>query len=289
MLADMATELDAARLLMLRAAALEGPRACATRARARWPSSTPPRWRSRVTPQGAPDPRRLRLHEGVRRRAPLPRRAHHRDLRGHERDPAHRDRRQRPQGLSRTREKSRMGSGSRSKRARGRATKTSRAGAFIVATGAGRLLVVPRRPSPRRRQRGRAAGPRRAGSGSDALSVTGLRGTLSQYEVQKALEPRMTKFSRCVQKRAGDVEWVSGGMAFEFKVGSDGTVASVYPSKSSFGDRETERCYVGDRQGYALSRTPRGRGGVRLVARGSARSARSAHLYPGPPPRLAPW
>ena len=42
--------------------------------------------------RGDPDPRRLRLHEGVPRRALLPRREDHRDLRGDERDPAPRDR-----------------------------------------------------------------------------------------------------------------------------------------------------------------------------------------------------
>jgi hypothetical protein len=81
-------------------------------------------------------------------------------------------------------------------------------------------------------------------SSSDALSITGLRGTLSQHEIQGALEPRMMKFSRCVQKRSGDVEWVSGAMAFEFKVALDGSVASVYPKQSSMGDRETERCML---------------------------------------------
>src|SRR6185295_217365 len=43
--------------------------------------------------QGAPDPRRLRLHQGIQRRALLPRRPDHRDLRGHERDPEDGDRR----------------------------------------------------------------------------------------------------------------------------------------------------------------------------------------------------
>lgn len=79
---------------------------------------------------------------------------------------------------------------------------------------------------------------------SDALSVTGLRGTLSQHEIQGALEPRMLKFSRCVQKRSDDVEWVAGAMAFEFKVALNGSVASVYPKQSSMGDRETERCML---------------------------------------------
>src|SRR4051794_31759013 len=42
--------------------------------------------------RGDPDPRRLRLHEGVPGRALLPRREDHGDLRGDERDPAARDR-----------------------------------------------------------------------------------------------------------------------------------------------------------------------------------------------------
>ena len=48
--------------------------------------------------RGDPDPRRLRLHEGVSGRALLPRREDHRDLRGHERDPAARDRARAPRG-----------------------------------------------------------------------------------------------------------------------------------------------------------------------------------------------
>src|SRR5689334_13583204 len=38
--------------------------------------------------QGDPDPRRLRLPRRLPGGAPLPRRPHHPDLRGHERDPA---------------------------------------------------------------------------------------------------------------------------------------------------------------------------------------------------------
>jgi hypothetical protein len=78
----------------------------------------------------------------------------------------------------------------------------------------------------------------------DTLSVSGLRGTLSQEEVQRSLEPRMPKFARCVQKRAGELEWLSGAMEFSFLVAEDGTVKSVFPTRSSMGDRETERCAV---------------------------------------------
>ena len=73
MLADMATEIDAARLLVWRAAALkdQGVRHSAESAMAKLYASE---MRERVAHEGHPDPRRLRLREGVRRRAPLPRR-----------------------------------------------------------------------------------------------------------------------------------------------------------------------------------------------------------------------
>jgi alkylation response protein AidB-like acyl-CoA dehydrogenase len=93
MIADARTELDAARLLTYRAAYLKeraellagGGDGEALRDRGRRPHLRP----------CAPDPRRLRLREGVRRGALLPRRARHAHLRGHERDPAHRHRPQR--------------------------------------------------------------------------------------------------------------------------------------------------------------------------------------------------
>ena len=87
----MATEIDAARLLVYRAAWLkqDGPPHTAEGAKAKLFASEMAR---RQTARGDPGPRRLRLHEGVPGRALLPRREDHRDLRGHERDPAARDR-----------------------------------------------------------------------------------------------------------------------------------------------------------------------------------------------------
>ena len=58
MLADMATELDAARLLVWRAASLKDKGVRAQRRRARWPSSTRPRWR-----RGSPT-KAIQIHGG---------------------------------------------------------------------------------------------------------------------------------------------------------------------------------------------------------------------------------
>lgn len=78
----------------------------------------------------------------------------------------------------------------------------------------------------------------------DSVSITGIKGTLSQDEVKNALEPRMLKFARCIQKRSADVEWLAGGVTIEFKVKLDGSVAKAYPRDSSLGDRATERCVI---------------------------------------------
>lgn len=85
-------------------------------------------------------------------------------------------------------------------------------------------------------------GERREEPAEDPLSIQGLRGTLSQEEIKRALEPRMPKFARCVAKRTGEVEWLSGSLELSFRVAVDGSVASVFPTRSSMGDRATEQC-----------------------------------------------
>jgi hypothetical protein len=96
-------------------------------------------------------------------------------------------------------------------------------------------------PAPGAQSSGEEAPARAA---ADELSVVGLRGTLSQNEIQGALEPRMLKFAQCVQRRSEQLDVISGGMALEFHVALDGKVGSVYPRESSLGDREAERCVL---------------------------------------------
>ena len=62
MLADMATEIDAARLLVLAGGLAQGQGRAPQRGERRWPSCTPREMASRVTAQGHPGPRRHRLH-----------------------------------------------------------------------------------------------------------------------------------------------------------------------------------------------------------------------------------
>ena len=90
-LADMATQVDAARLLTHRAARLKdaGERSDIEAGMAKLFASEAGRF---CVEECVPHPRRLRLLEGVRDRAAVPRRAAAADRRGHERDPADGDR-----------------------------------------------------------------------------------------------------------------------------------------------------------------------------------------------------
>ena len=99
-LADMATEIAAARQLTLRAAWLKQA-GLAARSRGRDGEALRVAGRGAGEPGRDPGARRLRLHAGVPGRALLPRREDHRDLRGHERDPADRDRARAPRGADR--------------------------------------------------------------------------------------------------------------------------------------------------------------------------------------------
>ena len=122
-LADMATEIDAARLLTYRAAWLKQQRAPA-HGRGREGEAVRVGDGAAADGGGDPGPRRLRVHEGVPGRALLPRRQGHGDLRGHERDPAARDRPLDPRPRSYVREEpardspSASGSSRRSRRKR---------------------------------------------------------------------------------------------------------------------------------------------------------------------------
>ena len=101
-LADMATKVEAARLLTCKAARMKdaGERSDLEAGMAKLFASETGK---EVVEDCVPHPRRLRLLEGVRDRAPLPRRAAAADRRGHLRDPAHGDRQEAaaaPQDLS---------------------------------------------------------------------------------------------------------------------------------------------------------------------------------------------
>ena len=78
----------------------------------------------------------------------------------------------------------------------------------------------------------------------DGVQMEGLRGTLSQDEIQMSLEPRMLKFANCVAKRTGDNETIAGNVGLAFLVSVDGSVGEVKLTRSEVGDRRAERCIL---------------------------------------------
>lgn len=92
----------------------------------------------------------------------------------------------------------------------------------------------------------------------DGSEITGLMGTIRQDQVRDTLEPRMSSFMRCFERRMGEVEFLGGEVQLAFRIHTDGTVAWVYPSRSTIGDRDAERCVL---ESAARARFPRPRGG----------------------------
>ncbi|HEY6877991.1 MAG TPA: hypothetical protein VI299_08220, partial [Polyangiales bacterium] len=71
----------------------------------------------------------------------------------------------------------------------------------------------------------------------ESLGVSGLLGTLSQREIQGALEPKLPKFLRCATQRLGELDVLAGALTMRFNVAVDGSVAAVQPVESTLGDR----------------------------------------------------
>lgn len=78
----------------------------------------------------------------------------------------------------------------------------------------------------------------------EGASITGLMGTISARAVNETLEPRIPRFARCFSDRMDEVEFLSGDITLSFRIHVDGTVAWVYPSASTIGDRATESCIL---------------------------------------------
>jgi hypothetical protein len=78
----------------------------------------------------------------------------------------------------------------------------------------------------------------------ESLAVSGLLGTLSQQEIQGALEPKLPKFLRCATQRRAQLDVLAGALTMRFNVAVDGSVDHVQPAESTIGDRETERCML---------------------------------------------
>lgn len=93
---------------------------------------------------------------------------------------------------------------------------------------------------------------------SRQMSVSGITGSLSAVEVQRALAPRNEAFARCFLDRSAHFHELSGQVRIFVRVATDGTVERAYPEDSTLGDREVERCVA---EVASATRFPRPRGG----------------------------
>jgi hypothetical protein len=94
--------------------------------------------------------------------------------------------------------------------------------------------------------------------GDDGVEVSGLLGTIRQDQVRGTLEPRMRDFAGCLEARTHTFEALGGEIRLSFRIRTDGSVAWVYPSASTIGDREAERCIL---EVASRARFPRPHGG----------------------------
>jgi len=75
------------------------------------------------------------------------------------------------------------------------------------------------------------------------VGVTGIEGTLSNFDVRTTLERRDRDFARCHEPRARDVPALAGRVEFQIHVLKSGEVGEVHTSASDLGDRVLERCF----------------------------------------------
>lgn len=122
-------------------------------------------------------------------------------------------------------------------------------GLFLAACGSS----DPVEPQPRA-----TAGDERPEERDDGSQITGLLGTIRPDQVNSTLEPRTNQFFACLEPRMSAVRFLGGEVRLSFRIHVDGTVAWVYPSQSTLGDRQAERCVL---DVASRARFPRPRGG----------------------------
>lgn len=84
-------------------------------------------------------------------------------------------------------------------------------------------------------------------------------GALNEHDVERAFGKLQKAVSLCVASGATRVEAIGGSFELSLRIGPHGETASAHLSRSTLGDRETERCIL---QAAAAKTWPRPKGGV---------------------------
>jgi hypothetical protein len=76
------------------------------------------------------------------------------------------------------------------------------------------------------------------------VRVEGLTGTLNKDDVHQTMDAYQPVFDGCIAQSRRSLHWVSGAIAFAFKVDAQGRVAVLRPTSSTIGHRELEQCLI---------------------------------------------
>lgn len=136
----------------------------------------------------------------------------------------------------------------------------------VVSAGVGCGSSAPRTPPLSEQDNDRVAVRNSAGqpheettaqAGSSDLETEGLLGTLTQDAIRRGIAGQRNRFHRCISEGAERLDVMGGQMILSFRVATDGSVRWVYPSESTMGRRDTERCLLEAAAGCRFGR-PRG-------------------------------
>lgn len=77
-----------------------------------------------------------------------------------------------------------------------------------------------------------------------AVKVSGIEGTLHNFDVKVRIEERSREFAKCQESRSNRMAMLSGSIEFGIHVKHSGDVSDVDLRNSDVGDRELERCFI---------------------------------------------
>lgn len=77
-----------------------------------------------------------------------------------------------------------------------------------------------------------------------AVKVSGIEGTLHNFDVKVRIEERAREFAKCQESRSKRLQMLSGSIEFGIHVKHSGDVSDVDLRASDVGDRELERCFI---------------------------------------------
>lgn len=81
-------------------------------------------------------------------------------------------------------------------------------------------------------------------SGGASFSAEAEIGAMSEEEVSATFKSAQSKLSRCFEDGSSKLPYLSGEVRFHVRVNLEGHANTVHLSKSTIGDRETERCMI---------------------------------------------